>query len=473
MSGQVGARLSIEIDSSQAVGAAGDLDRLGDAARRAAPALKVLAQEARDAMHGVRDLDDAAGEAAKAIDRQTKALRAMIDNLGQTTGGMNRLEDATREVDKAIRNATVRYDDFIKTAGTDLSKPKKELDELAEAHDKVAKASKMTAVESLKVIKGVRDGAKELANGGNLLDVFLNQGVDVIEIMQSTGVSFKSLGKEMGLSLGLLRAVPAATGAAATGTAGLGAAGAAAGIALTPLGLILIGVAAAAAVVVGATAVVAQQMNKTGESAAQLQARLGLSDAQMKQLKASGTDLSITMGDVMGGAFDYIGKKAAEAFDWDGIKKGIADFYQSAVDWTKTAIRNLVGLWGGFTGGLTASIGIMPAVVGEFAVNAVNSAIEAVNIGLKWITDRGERPGRVRQQGAEAGEDRHHPAGTYRAPARQDGQPVRRGRGEGRAGLGRGLKAGQRRGAGRVRRRGQRMAGGYRKGTRRPCEEGS
>ncbi|MBI5940655.1 MAG: phage tail length tape measure family protein, partial [Caulobacterales bacterium] len=191
-------------------------------------------------------------------------------------------------------------------------------------------------------------------------------------------------------------AVAAGTAAAANVAMGETAVAAAAAeaVALAPVAAIILAIAAGVAVVTGlfavGFAVGAQQINKTSESADQLQKRLGLTSDQMKKLAKDGVDTSVTMGDTFGATLEVIGEKLWEVFGPTLTELGdnIAEFYQNAVDWALDMARSTVGAIGAAVGGIKAVWGLLPAAFGEIMVTAANSVIDIVERMVNSVVDK-------------------------------------------------------------------------------------
>ena len=305
------------------------------------------------------------------------SIRGVARELGLMTGVLKLVEVANDA--NAVSNVAVAASTGAVAVASGAAAAAHGAQAVAAQAGAVAEAELAAATSAAASASGAGAAASSAVAAAHGAQAVAAQAATVAE----TGLAVATRGAAGGATAA---GIAAAGGAAAT--AGLGTAATGATVALGPLALVLGVVAGVAALFAGGLAITAQQIDKTGHSAADLERRLGLNEAQMKRLKKEGHDMGVTMGDVLGGTFDFIGKKAAEAFHWDDIKKSIAEFYQSAVDWTVKAIRDMVGIWAGFHGGLLMAFMAMPATIGEFTINAVNAAIRVINKALEWITDK-------------------------------------------------------------------------------------
>ncbi|MFZ5669130.1 MAG: phage tail length tape measure family protein [Pseudomonadota bacterium] len=172
------------------------------------------------------------------------------------------------------------------------------------------------------------------------------------------------------------------------------AAAAAEAVALAPVAAILLAIAGGVALVTGlfagGFAIATQQINRTAESADELQKRLGLTDDQMKKLAKDGVDTAVTMGDTFSATTEVIGEALWEVFGPTLTELGdnIAEFYQNAVDWALNMARETVGVIGGAVGGIKAVWGLLPAAFADIMITAANSVIEIVEKMVNSVVDK-------------------------------------------------------------------------------------
>lgn len=386
------ASLILKIDAAQADVATTSLDRMTQAGAKAETAVNSLGATGRTAMGGL----SAIPASLQQIEARTEALRSSVDPL---YAAQKRLNAQMAEADNLFKAGALGAADYQRTIAildNQLNAVSKAQDKLAAAHTRSASGSKLATHEALNLGRQFADIGVQLGSGQSPFMVLIQQGPQIADIMKTSGLSAREMAREIGLMLGILRAVPAANVAVAASTAAVVAgneaitasattAAAAESVALAPLALVLAAIAAALATLGIGLAVTAQQIDKTGHSAKDLQAKLGLTEDQMKRLKKEGHELGVTMGDVLVGTFDFAGKKLAEAFKWNDMKKAVGDFYQAAVDFTVAGIRAMVGAWAGLQGGLAAMFKALPAAVGEAAIGAANLAIRGIN----WLIVQG------------------------------------------------------------------------------------
>lgn len=431
------ATLGVKVDATSADQAAVALDKLSAAGGRAESATERLAAETRAAMAGMSGISSAIGEFAGRADR----LKASVDPLGAT---IDRINAEMREADALYKLAAIgaeEYGRYINVLEDRLELAVVAQNRLAEAQARGQKQAGLLAYESLNLSRQMTDVGVSLAMGMNPLMVLIAQGPQIADIFQGAaqrGVGFRDALVGLGRQLGLLTTVQsgAATEAAALGTAhaaqaagataaagaearlGAAMAGTAAGaavavagaeavtvanaeiaasasaaaaaetVALAPLAVILGGVAAALAVVGVGFAVAADEINGAGESADQLQKRLGLTDAQMKRVTESGENLRVTMGDTFVATVQIAGRAIADALNLDEVWKAIKAGYGAAVDWTIEFARQSVGVIGGAVGGIKAAWSLLPAAMGEAMVIASNGVIDVVEAMVNLVIDK-------------------------------------------------------------------------------------
>lgn len=381
-------------------------EKAGSSSRAALGDVGRAAEVAKASMAGLGSTVDATaavtGRASSAASQMADAIRSQDAAYSRAASGADRYAAEVRQVDAALEAVTPQalsaassFDTFYDAAQRDFaSQYVGQMTKVEAAHTGFGRTARLSSAEALNLSRQVADVGVSLASGQDIWMVAIQQGAQIGDIMKTSGLGFKGLAREVLLMIGVLRAVPAAHAAVAASTvpvvagnqaiaASATAAATAEAVALAPLGIILAGIAVVLTTLGVGFAVTAQQIDKTGHSATDLQKKLGLTEDQMKRLKKEGHEVGVTMGDVLVGTFDFAGKKLAEAFKWNDLKKGVGEFYQSSVDWTVKSIRSMVGAWAGFQGGLHAVFKALPAVIGEAAIGAVNAAIRAIN----WVVD--------------------------------------------------------------------------------------
>jgi len=338
------ASLIVRIDASQADTGAASLDKLTTAGGRAEASVASLGSASKASLGGLQGIP----ASLQAIDARADALRASVDPLAVA---MKRTNSEMREADalyKAGAIGAAEYGRYVDVLENRLSSAVAAQNLMNATQAKGARAIGLTATESLNLSRQMADVGVSLAMGMNPLMVMIQQGPQVADIFgqaSARGVGFS----------GALKGMVAAAG---------------------PLLPILVAVGAAAGIVAGGVALAANQLNKTGESAAELQKRLGLTDAEMAKMG----NTSITMGDVVSGSMKHAGDSIMEAFGpalkWLG----------GAFQWTFDQVaRIMVGsskLVGGLFVGSFYAIGatwrMLPAVLGDAAISAANVVVRTI-----------------------------------------------------------------------------------------------
>jgi hypothetical protein len=284
-------------------------------------------------------------------------------------------------------------------------------------------AAKLTANEALNLSRQFADVGVTAAMGMNPFMILLQQGPQIADIMKTSGVGIKGIFTELGLMVGVLKRVEVATGevavangaqaasalaaaaaeerlAVASGQAAAGAATAAMGaeaaavaniemgatataaataeaVALAPLGAILLAIAAAAAVVV---AVFSIGWKSIKDDVGDVTKGMGLTEKQMDRLKDKGVSTTVTMGDAFKGFFQTVSDRFVSAFgpqiDW--VTKKFGEAYDLIKSLTVGTIKVIVGTFVGAFYAIKATWSLLPAAIGDLAVQAANATIGAI-----------------------------------------------------------------------------------------------
>lgn len=418
MTTPVSAPLEIAIDSRSADQAAISLDNMVAAGGRAEQAAAALAGESRAAMAGLQGISGAIAD----FDSRASRLKASVDPLGAS---MDRINAEMREADALYKVGAIgaaEYANGMDVLESRLMTAVTAQNALTSAQMRGGKAAGFTAGETLNLSRQFADVGVMAAMGMNPLMILIQQGPQIADIFgtaASRGNSFATsmigVGKQLGIVTGTTTAAAAATlaqaeaanlaaqaelrlavanaaagggaeaaalaatQAAAANTAMAEAATAAAAaetVALAPLALILAGIAAAVALVAGGFAIMAHEMNEGGESADELQKRLGLTDEQMKKVG----NTSITMGDTIVGSAQVAGKYLWEAFGPTLTKIGatIKDVFEASIDYVVAFARNTVGTIAAAYGGITAVWSQLPSAIGDVVITTANAVIAGI-----------------------------------------------------------------------------------------------
>lgn len=429
------ASLGIAIDSRSADQAAVSLDNMVAAGGRAETATAALGAEARAAMAGLTGISGAIAD----FDTRASRLKASVDPLG---AAMDRVNAEMREADALYKVGAIgaaEYAQGMAVLETRLEAAVGAQNALSAAQMRGAKMAGLTAAESLNLSRQMADVGVSLAMGMNPLMVLIQQGPQVADIMGTAaarGVGWSAALTVLGKQLGLVTTVTSASAAAnlaqaetahaaalaelELATANVAAAGgaeaaaaaaaqaavantamaeaataaaAAETVALSPLLLIIGAVVAGLAIMGAGFAVAAHEMNEGGESADQLQKRLGLTDEQMKKVG----NTAITMGDTIVGTATVAGRDLWDAFGPTLTKIGtfFHDVFEDAVANIVGFARDTVGTLAAAYGGITAVWSMLPAAMGDIAITAANAVITAtetmINGAIDLINDLGEK----------------------------------------------------------------------------------
>lgn len=429
------ASLVIKVNAETADQAAASLNNMVGASGRAEAATAALGAEARAAMAGLTGISGAIAD----FDTRASRLKASVDPLG---AAMDRVNAEMREADALYKVGAIGANEYaqgMSVLETRLEAAVGAQNALTAAQMRGSKAAGFTAAETLNLSRQFADIGVSAAMGMNPLMILIQQGPQIADIFGTSAArgntfagSMVAVGKQLGLVTGTTTAAAAATLAQAEAanlaaqaelrlaTANFSAAGgaeaaaaaaaqaavantamaeaataaaAAETAALAPLALIIGAVVAGLAIMGAGFAVAAHEMNEGGESADQLQKRLGLTDEQMKKVGNS----AITMGDVIIGSAKVTGQILWESFGPTLTKIGtfFHDVFEAAVANIVGFARDAVGTLAAAYGGITAVWSMLPAAMGDIAITAANAVITAtetmINGAIGLINDLGEK----------------------------------------------------------------------------------
>jgi len=197
-------------------------------------------------------------------------------------------------------------------------------------------------------------------------------GDGVFKVFSAVSAGENPMGALIGLAEPLLALNGGFQAAAASG-AGFEAVIAAMYAELSPLLVTLAPVAAAAALIGGAFAITAQQINK---DSGDLTKGLGLTAEQLANVK----DKTVTMGDVAVGTWKTVSEAFMAAFgpQIEAVGKALGDFYQSTVDGVVLTAKTIVMAFGGAVGAVQAGWGLLPRALGDVTISTANIVIKGV-----------------------------------------------------------------------------------------------
>lgn len=216
-----------------------------------------------------------------------------------------------------------------------------------------AAGAKLAGHEMLNLSRQASDVGVQLAMGMNPLMILVQQGpqiADVLAVAGQRGVTAGMAFKQMGTSLWA---------------------------ALAPALPLIIAVGAAVAVVGGAFAIFAREVENSGDSATK---SLGLTKKELASLKEQGISTAVTMGDAFLGFFDTVSDRFVAAFgpqiDW--VKEKFSQLYELVKSGAVFAIKAVVGVFFAGFAMVKAAWGALPAAFSDIAMQAANGVIAIV-----------------------------------------------------------------------------------------------
>ncbi|WP_395444282.1 phage tail length tape measure family protein [Caulobacter sp. UC70_42] len=361
-----------------------DLEELAKGSKAAADA----AGKHERAQKSLQDAIEKTGGAMAALNTRTTTslagLTVLEKQISSLTKAAGSLEEALSGVNKRL----------VETAGLSVlgaaaidsyAKAQKGLEQAAATAAKTeeavskARSSGATAAASQsselrKLGKSVLEVVLELRKGTDPLQVLIDKGPALWDVFSKAR---DASGGFRGMLGGIATEVTPIVDAIGSSLAGLAPL-------VEPLAVPLAGVAAAAAVAVGAVAITAQQIGKTvGENLDQLH----LTEEQLERVKNKG----VTMGDVLAAAWKGVADVLSGV--WKSVADAIVGFvgpalravgdffgnlYQGIIDGIMGAVKAAFQVVGGFIGGIRAAFGALPAAIGDLVISTVNIAAGAL-----------------------------------------------------------------------------------------------
>jgi len=220
-----------------------------------------------------------------------------------------------------------------------------------------ATAIKFGAQESLNASRQLADIGVTLAMGMNPFMVAIQQGPQLLDILQNKAA-------QTGQTTGAV----------------FKAAGAAIWAALLPILPVILAIATAIGVVVAAFGLATREISKGNQD---ISKGLGLTDEQLKRVKKSGVETGVTIGDTFKATFAVLGEDLAAAFA--GPMKSVKDSWNSVLDdWTAGGagfIKSFVGMFVGAYRAIEALWKNMPRTFSGIAA-LIGNAFVAMFEGL-------------------------------------------------------------------------------------------
>lgn len=433
--------LSFDIDSAPAAEAAGDLDRMTAAAKRAedqatktsrateayakaveaalrpvtalltsidrsvaqlvnmGQAQTALATSSRDLAAEVQkvtgsntlaatastELAQASRAAASVLDQQASAAAKVITTTAGLATGADRAASSLHDMADAIRQqeAAERAAFQATSALTESVQDLGQAASQADAHMQAFKTATTGAASNLGSFDGhIIAHRKHLESVRAGYRLTASEGLNMSRQVTDVGVQMA-----MGMSPFLIAVQQgpqifdifqqAAIRTGTTVRTAMVATGAAVWAALAPLLPLIAGIAATAAVIGGAFALGTRAASK---EVGDLTKGLNLSEKQLERLKEKGTSTAVTMGDVFRGAGTTIKEAMTEAFgpQLDWLSKKWGEFLDAAWQAVISVAKGILTAFIGTYYAIRDTWKLLPAAIGDAAVTAANAAIRAV-----------------------------------------------------------------------------------------------
>lgn len=350
------ATLGIKVDATEADKAGVSLDRLANAGGKAEKATQALTGAMNSAKSATAEAERSiagASNSASAMAERAARLKASVDPLGTA---LDRVNGEMAEAETLYSRGAISAAQFAEAQGVLTARAEKLQAAQAHANRMLAggaNAARLTSNEMLNLSRQASDVGVSLAMGMNPLMVLIQQGpqvADVLAMAGQRGIGAGAAFRQMGVAL-------------------WGA--------LAPALPIIAGVAAGVALVGGAFAMFSHEVEK---NVGDVNKGLNLTDKQLKHLKESGVDTSVTLGDTFHGLFTTIGDRLTTAFapqiEW--IEKKFAEFYGYVRDGAAWSVKALVGGFYGAYAAITATWQSLPAAFSDIAIQAANGVISIV-----------------------------------------------------------------------------------------------
>lgn len=367
------ATLGIKVDASTADDGSTKLDNLTKSAERAETATKGVGRGS-DAMRAAisaaigainanttalnnltntnnsyRNSATGASSAADDMEARLSRLRATIDPMAVAIEKVNaELVEARMLFEAGAMSAEdyARAQVVLNARSADFARRQSMMND---AMGLGARSAKLQGHEMLNLSRQFADIGVTAAMGMNPLMILVQQGpqiADVLATVKARGISASDAFRQMGSSV-----MPW----------------------VTRLGPAL-GVGAVAMAAVALTA------NRLSQGLGDVQKEFGFTNDQMERLKEKGTNLGVSMGDVMTGISQAVKHGLTEAFgpEIDKVKQWWNDFLGETAKGAIAAVADIVGSFVGGYYALKAAWTQLPPAIGDLAISAANATINAV-----------------------------------------------------------------------------------------------
>jgi hypothetical protein len=212
-----------------------------------------------------------------------------------------------------------------------------------------ARSAKLQSHEMLNLSRQFADIGVTAAMGMSPMMILVQQGPQIADVFASArtrGIGFGQAMKQVG---GLI----------------------------APFAPMLLGIGAAAAVAFGGAALVTRNM---GKELGDVQAEFGLTAKEMKQLEKDGVSMGYTFGDVFGGIGRAIKEEFSDTFaeEIEAVSKWWNTMLDDITANAEKNIGEIIGLFIGAYKAVKATWSMLPAAMGDFAIQATNATIDAL-----------------------------------------------------------------------------------------------
>jgi hypothetical protein len=382
--------------------------------------------------HG--DAVDGAGSASINYQARLDALRRSVDPIGVAQARVNSELMEARALYDAGALGAVEYAQAV--AALDAR-----LDTLNVAQMRAAGGARLTSAEALNLSRQFADVGVSAVMGMNPLMILAMQGPQIADIMKTSGLGIRDIGRQLLVSVGILQVVEAETATAATsqvalntaqragvGTAsavatanqgaavaagelavannaatgstgrltgglnGTGAAGARAATSLGPVGIVAGAVAAAAGLATGAFALFHRELSRGYPD--DITEGLGLTKEQLLEVESRTVSMGDTFMatlDVLGGyimdgpvgdAINWLGETWNGALDWMG--ENAVAFGAAQIDLMVGVVTTIGQVWSALPGAVGAAVSGAANLTITMIEQTVALAIRGINglIGL-------------------------------------------------------------------------------------------
>lgn len=334
----------------------GDLD----AARSKLQAIVPAADKAERSANKLGKSLDSAGQSAQQAANKMSSTDSAADRLA--SGLMNADNAAEQAATSTVRLAegydilTGKINGNFLAINNNLSR----IGALSRGVTDVGKSLRFTGVEGLNASRQLADIGVTALSGMSPFLIAIQQGPQLFDILQNKAVM-------TGTTIGTV----------------FRAAGAQIWAALVPLLPLIAGIALVVGTVTAAFALGTREINKGNKSIID---GLDLTDKQLKRVKKSGVDTSVTMGDTFKAFFEILGERIAWLLG--GPLKWLSDTWTAIMDgivkYGTMAIKLYIGAWVGGYNAIKAVWSLLPAALGDLAYSAANKVIS----GVQWLIDK-------------------------------------------------------------------------------------